>query len=87
MLCVNLESPTQKVVDRFEKAAINKVRAHAVVLRFQKSMLKMTTELLMFVMFVLKESFVIRIDETIFETDVSEVVTILNVFVILITLA
>ena len=54
MFCVNLESSNQKVVDRFEKAAGREVSAHAVVLRFQKFMLRLTIKLLIFVMSLLR---------------------------------
>ena len=53
MLCVNRSLSIRYDVKRFVKAGGSEVRAHAVVLRFQKFKLKLTTEVLRFVMSLL----------------------------------
>ena len=54
MFCVKLALLIQQEVDRFERAAGNKARAHAVGLRFQKFKLKLTAELLIAVTSLLR---------------------------------
>ena len=46
MFCVNRSLSIQYDVERFVKAGGSEVRAHAVVLRFKKFKLKLTTEVL-----------------------------------------
>ena len=54
IFCVNRSLSSQYEVVRFVRAPDNKVRALAVVLRFQKFKLKLTTEVLRFVMSLLR---------------------------------
>ena len=76
MFCVNRSLSTQANVERFVKAAGSEVRAHAVVLRFQKFKLKLTTEVLRFVMSLLRwnrldiEAFALTIELLTLENEV-----------------
>ena len=69
MFCVNRSLSTQANVERFVKAAGSEVRAHAVVLRFQKFKLKLTTEVLIFVMSLLRWN---RLDIEVFALTIEE---------------
>ena len=77
----------QKLDDKLETLELIKLIVDVLFINVEIDELIFVTELLMSVMLVLKEPFVIRIDETVFETDISEEVTRANVLEILVTLA
>ena len=68
----------QKLEDKLETLELIKLIVDVLFINVEIDELIFVTELLMSVMLVLKEPFVIRIDETVFETDISEEVTRAN---------